>query len=370
MSLSKKIIKRLFLLLNFFVVFIYLLNCLAPFLHADKYWFIAILGLGFPILFFVLIIFFLGWLIVRSRWMRLSLITILLSWQQLAVAFSWHLKQPFTLTKAAGNLRVLQWNVSSWGQLNEEIKGSNNSRPLMFAEIKKYEADVLCFQEFLEAAKTDLSDAATTEMKKIGYPYYYYVPDKSEFEDKETGMVIFSKYPITHTGIFDFGEDESVQQLIYTDIFINGQTIRIFTIHLQSVRFGPEEYESLNQIRHRKKDGFKDSRTIVGKLKKGYKFRSLQADIVNDFVKKSPYPVILCGDFNDVPNSYTYFTIKGNMQDAFLQKGDGIGRTFRFISPTLRIDYIFADKKFTVNQYHRITVPYSDHYSIMADLGF
>ena len=370
MSLSKKIIKRLFLLLNFFVVFIYLLNCLAPFLHADKYWFIAILGLGFPILFFVLIIFFAGWLIVRSGWMLLSLIAILLSWQQLAVAFSWHLQQPFTLTKAAGNLRVLQWNVSSWGQLNAEIKGSNGNRPMMFAEIKKYDADVLCFQEFLEAAKTDLFDPATKEMKKIGYPYYYYIPGNSKLEDNETGMVIFSKYPITHTGTFDFGEDESVQQLIYTDILINGQTIRVFTIHLQSVRFGREEYESLNQIRHRKKDGFKDSRTIVGKLKKGYKFRSQQADIVNDFVKKSPYPVILCGDFNDVPNSYTYFTIRGNLQDAFLEKGDGIGRTFRFISPTLRIDYIFADKKFTVNQYHRITVPYSDHYSIMADLGF
>ena len=370
MSLSKKIIKKLFITLNIFVAFIYLLTCLTPFLNAGKFWFIAILGLIFPLLFFALLIFFAVWLIAWSRWCLISLIAILLSWKQVAVAFSWHLQQPFTLTKATGNLRVLQWNVSSWGELNKEVKGGTSYRPLMFAEVKKYEADVLCFQEFLELGKTDLSDPATAEMKKIGYPYYYYVPGNSELEDSETGMAIFSKYPITSTGIFDFGEDDSVQQLIYADILINGQTIRVFTIHLQSVRFGPEEYESLNQIKHRKKDGFKDSRTIVGKLKKGYKFRSLQADIVNDLVKKSPYPVILCGDFNDVPNSYTYFTIKDNMQDAFLQKGAGIGRTFRFISPTLRIDYIFADKKFTVNQYHRLTVPYSDHYGIMADIDF
>ena len=48
--------------------------------------------------------------------------------------------------------------------------------------------------------------------------------------------------------------------------------------------------------------------------------------------------------------SYTYFTVRGDMQDAFLKKGFGIGRTFSALSPTLRIDYIFADKNFKINQ--------------------
>lgn len=370
MSLSKKIVHKLFITLNIFIVFIYLLACLVPYLNAGKFWFIAILGLVFPILALMVFIFMTGWLLFRSRWTLLSLIALLLSWQQLAVVFAWHTTQPFTLTKSPNNLRILSWNVSSWDELNKSVKGGKSYRALMLAEIKKSNADVLCFQEFFESRNIRLFAPTIIELQNMGYPYHYYLPSYSEIKDGELGMAIFSKYPITDTGFFDFGHDDDVQQLIYTDILVNNQTIRVFTIHLQSVRFGQQEYESLNKIKHSEKDGFKDSKTIVSKLKRGYKARSLQADIVNDYVKKSPYPVILTGDFNDVPNSYTYFTIKGNLQDAFLKKGSGIGRTFRFISPTLRIDFIFTDKKFTINQYHRITVPYSDHNGHIADIGF
>jgi endonuclease/exonuclease/phosphatase family metal-dependent hydrolase len=85
-------------------------------------------------------------------------------------------------------------------------------------------------------------------------------------------------------------------------------------------------------------------------------------------INQSPYPVILCADFNDVPNSYTYFTVRGNLQDAFLLKGSGIGRTFTAISPTLRIDYILASNELSILQFNRVTKKYSDHYMLVADL--
>ena len=94
------------------------------------------------------------------------------------------------------------------------------------------------------------------------------------------------------------------------------------------------------------------------------------AKIVKAQIAQSPYPAIITGDFNDVPNSNTYFTIKGKLQDCFLEKGFFIGRTFRFISPTLRIDYILANKSFKVNQFRVIHVPFSDHYPIEADLEY
>lgn len=90
--------------------------------------------------------------------------------------------------------------------------------------------------------------------------------------------------------------------------------------------------------------------------------------MIADITANSPHPIVLCGDLNDVPNSYIYNTIKGDMQDAFLQKGFGIGRTFNSISPTLRIDYIFADKRIRISQFKRITTNYSDHYMIVADM--
>jgi len=82
-----------------------------------------------------------------------------------------------------------------------------------------------------------------------------------------------------------------------------------------------------------------------------------------------PHPVLLCGDFNDVPNSYTYFHIKGNLQDAFLQKGFGIGRTYTSLSPTLRIDYLLASDHFRVLQCKKVELPYSDHYPVITDVA-
>jgi endonuclease/exonuclease/phosphatase family metal-dependent hydrolase len=79
--------------------------------------------------------------------------------------------------------------------------------------------------------------------------------------------------------------------------------------------------------------------------------------------------VIVCGDFNDVPNSYAYQTIGENLQNVFAKKGVGIGRTFSFISPTLRIDNIFVADKIEVLQYQRIPKFLSDHYPIMADIA-
>jgi endonuclease/exonuclease/phosphatase family metal-dependent hydrolase len=111
-----------------------------------------------------------------------------------------------------------------------------------------------------------------------------------------------------------------------------------------------------------------DSRTIFSKLKRGIIYRKIQADIVKQVLEDSPYPFLFCGDLNDVPNSYTYFTIRGELQDAFLKKGIGVGRTFSSLAPTLRIDYIFADKNFAINQFNRVIKPYSDHYLILADV--
>jgi endonuclease/exonuclease/phosphatase family metal-dependent hydrolase len=83
---------------------------------------------------------------------------------------------------------------------------------------------------------------------------------------------------------------------------------------------------------------------------------------------KSPYPNIVSGDFNSVPGSFTYHRIKGDLQDTFLKKGAGLGNTYVGLSPTLRIDYILADKSFDVLQYKSPTLFLSDHFPVIADL--
>jgi endonuclease/exonuclease/phosphatase family metal-dependent hydrolase len=90
--------------------------------------------------------------------------------------------------------------------------------------------------------------------------------------------------------------------------------------------------------------------------------------MVHEVMGISPHPYLLCADLNDVPNSYAYATVRGGLQDAFLKKGFGIGRTFTGLSPTLRIDYIFANDQFRIKQFNRVAKNLSDHYMLVADV--
>ena len=149
---------------------------------------------------------------------------------------------------------------------------------------------------------------------------------------------------------------------------MNEDTVRIYNTHLQSLQFNRKDYDRLNKIAGIEDSLGANTRNIISKMRRGYSNRSIQARMVSDVLEDSPNPVILCADLNDVPNSYTYHTVRGTMQDAFLKKGFGIGRTFSGLSPTLRIDYIFADRRFKIMQFSRISKRLSDHYMLLADV--
>jgi endonuclease/exonuclease/phosphatase family metal-dependent hydrolase len=202
----------------------------------------------------------------------------------------------------------------------------------------------------------------------LGYPYYYFSYDNDGYL-QWYGQAIFSKYPLIDTGLVRYPKPSLPEALLHADIIFNGDTIRLYTTHLQSVQFQKKDYETIENIKSNNEEGIKNSRGVLSKLKRGVINRSGQADIVRKEINGSPYPFILTGDFNDVPNSYTYFTIKDDdLQDAFLMTGLGIGRTYSYIAPTLRIDYILTTKNFNITQFNRIIKNYSDHYMLVADV--
>lgn len=363
-------LKSFFVIINLCIIACFLLVGILPYINTGRYWYLALTGLIFPLIVFALLFFIIIWAFANSKWVWLSIIVLLLGMQQILAVFGFHLPKDFEAAKGENTLRVLQWNVSSWDQYNNKNVGELNYRPLMLDLVEIQNADVLCFQEFFESRDSKYMPKNIPPIVKMGYPYYYFVTSIGWEKDYETGVAIFSKYPIIDSAKFEYGKNSFAEHLIYIDIKVKDKIFRVLTTHLQSVRFDADDYQSLSKIKHSNKEGLKDSRTIVAKLKKGYTYRYSQAEIVHQQIEASPYPVIVCGDFNDVPNSNTYFKIKGRLQDTFLKTGFFIGRTFRFISPTLRIDYILSDKKFSVQQSQIIHVPYSDHYPVETDLGY
>jgi endonuclease/exonuclease/phosphatase family metal-dependent hydrolase len=291
---------------------------------------------------------------------------------QVYVCFGFHFTTSFNTTKAPETLRVLSWNLSSWGKTSKGNSSMTSYRTEMINEIINMGADVLCFQEFPFSKAANYNDSIVPELKEQGYKFSYFVRSKYELHlyksANVTGVAILSKYPVIDSNRFYYNKEGFTEPLIYADINFNNKIIRVFTTHLQSIRLENYDYDALYSLKKPSASMITKSRGILWKIKQGYIKRSGQAELLHEKIKASPNPAIVCGDFNDVPNSYTYFTASENLQDAFLKKGAGFGRTYRFISPTLRIDYILADKKFTVNQYQKKALWYSDHYPIMADI--
>jgi endonuclease/exonuclease/phosphatase (EEP) superfamily protein YafD len=152
------------------------------------------------------------------------------------------------------------------------------------------------------------------------------------------------------------------------DIVKGEDTIRVFNIHLQSLRFSRENLKYIDKPSVEDENAIKESKNIISKFRTGFLKRQKQADRIRAEIEISPYPVIVTGDFNDVPNSYAYHTIGRGMKNAFVEKGGGLGRTFSGISPVLRIDNIFADKRIDVLQFQLLKKKLSDHFPIIADV--
>jgi endonuclease/exonuclease/phosphatase family metal-dependent hydrolase len=169
--------------------------------------------------------------------------------------------------------------------------------------------------------------------------------------------------------------NKEAESTIKTDIVFKGDTLRLFNIHFQSFRFMPQDYVDFGKIKNQQDSGLIASKNIFRKMQSTFSMHGLQADFASEKFNDSPYPVIICGDLNDVPNSYAYSTIRGNRKDAFLEKGLGIGKTFtsatsRFLGklPTLRIDYILTDPRIETGQFTKVNKKLSDHFALVADI--
>lgn len=359
--------KRFFIYLNIIVVFFFLLSCLVPYLNPQKWWFISFLGLAFPFLLIIVMVFMAGWFIIlRPRLAVISGLALLLGIKSISVLIAFHRPGSFEIKKDPKKIRVVSWNVARFIELKRNTNKGSQTRLKMLELIKKQDADVLCLQEFHTSIDSSYYNNINA-VKELGYPYFFFSFDE-DGDNHYYSSIIFSRFPIIDSGLVRYPRPTLPDALIHADINVNGDTLRFYTTHLQSLQFSNKDYEKMSEIKEMDDSLLSNSKTIFSKLKRGVSYRSIQADIISQVLDNNPHPVIFCADLNDIPNSYTYFKVKGDMQDVFLKKGFGIGRTFTGLSPTLRIDYILTDKRFDISQFTRVTKKLSDHYMLVADL--
>ena len=354
-------------LINAIVLLLFLAICLVPFFTSGLGWILSTMGLAFPYLLLLVILFLIFWLLyLKRRIARIMLLVnigvLILGTAQIRAVIGFHFFADDNPLERSGDIRVMTWNVSSWDIRNWDAKNHQTDQPLMFDLIEQANPDVMLFQEFFNCTAPSIVVSYIDLLSKRGYPYYYFSPSSITVSGFfQSGLAIFSRYPLTDTVFVDLkgaGHSEGYQ---YADVTIEGKKYRIFNTHLESAGLNSDDLNAVGKV--------KGSGTIINKLRNSHQVRQAQAKDLKQKMNESPHPIIFGGDVDDVPNSSVYFYLRKGLQDAFIKKGSGLGRTFQFVAPTLRIDYLFFSENFTVNKFFIIEKNYSAHYPIVADIS-
>ena len=228
----------------------------------------------------------------------------------------------------------------------------------ILAEMRRQKVDVLCMQEYSDVS----GDKKNSESYKEYFPYM--AVGKSD-------MVIYSRYPIKGSKALLF--DDTNNSAMYADIDVNGNELRVFNVHLQTTGINRTLRQAAKLQEQGAMAGYEvpNNRVlsaIFGNYTMGMLFRSGQANLIANEKRNSPKPSILCGDFNDVPYSYVYNTMIGDMVDGFKECGSGWMYTFRG-RKAVRIDYIFHDESLKGLSYYKSDITNSDHLPVFMKIA-
>ena len=363
----RQFLKKALFQINIIVAVLLGLSYLAVFVNPQYFWPIAFLGLLYPLFLLFNIVFVIVWAIKLKPQVFLSFVMIALGWNFMGryAQFDVSLLKKKEVINEAKTFKVLTFNVRLFDRYNW-AKDKETSHEI-FQFIQKESPDIICFQEFFTHSKGDLSEKEIVDhLRKTNYHHIKYTLSKTG--SSGFGIATFSKFPIAKMGEILFPKTYNL--CIFTDLVVHGDTIRIYNNHLQSIRFHKKNYDFIDSLKIRyNQEEIKGVLDITNRLKWAFERRANQAESVAAHVRLSPYPVIVCGDFNDSPVSYTYRTMRQKLNDAFVESGSGFGNTYLGKFPSYRIDYILLDKKFSVFNYRTPKLELSDHYPVLCRMS-
>lgn len=265
------------------------------------------------------------------------------------------------------DIKVMDYNCMLFDLYN--WSHNKQSRKIIFDMLQSESPDILCLQEFYTSEQAnDFNNIDTLrsflKTKNVHAEYTTTLRDSDHW-----GIATFTKYPVIRKGKIMFNT-RSNNICIYTDVLIEGDTVRIYNAHLASLSFGKKEYKFIDDLHNKEYNdvGMAESKNIIKRLKEGFLKRAEEAELIATHMRSCCYKLILCGDFNDTPSSFAYHLLSENLRDAFKEAGNGIGKTYNGNLPLLRIDYILHSPDFDCYDYNRVTESLTDHFPIYCYL--
>ncbi len=331
------LINKILFFLNSILAAILFLSYFLPYVSPNTIPSFGVFSLLVPMLIVVNVLFFIYWIVKFKKQFFLS---------GLILGIGWLFSSPFYKLSEKkillnNDIKIMSYNVRTFNfyKWNEDILTAQKT----FDFIAEKNSDFLCIQEFYESPKINFT-----------YPYKYI---KTKSKTDKFGLAIYSKYKIINSGSLDF--KNSTNNAIFIDIVKEEDTIRIYNLHLESLKINP----------NKENFGEKSSEKLFKRLEKSFQKQAIQTKQFLTHEQQFKGKKIICGDFNNTAYSWVYKQISKNKKDAFIEAGSGIGKSFNYPFP-MRIDFILVDNSIEVNQYRTFKVKYSDHFPIMARINF
>lgn len=319
-----------------------LLAYVLPYIPPKTFPFLAILNLGLPVLLIINIAFLLYWVIKLKFQFLLSFIVLVLGFNHILSLYRF---SPEGDKKSAKNdFSLMSYNVRQFNRF-DWIKNDTLTESIL-GFIKDKSPDIVCIQDYYQKDAVDFSD----------YKYQYKAFKKHKTKSSKFGQAIFSKFPIVNSGDLKF--PDTYNNAIYTDLKIGTDTIRVFNIHLESLKINPSVSELQKE----------NSEKLITRVGESFRKQQLQTEALLNELKTTPYKTIIAGDLNNSAFSYVYQKISTGYVDAFKVAGKGFGKTFVFDFIPLRIDVVLVDPDFEVKSFENYDIQLSDHYPIMTNL--
>ena len=321
------------------VVALFLTTLFVPSLDPRQHGEVSTLGLVAPIIYAMQAALTLYWIVRWRPFIAFVMVFVsLLGVFQLSLFYKLELRRVYSEPNLKPRydkkaLKVMSYNVRSFIDDNRERQLDS-----IVKIIKAVNPDILCLQEM---GFSDIADSLLEPLK----------PMPHSLSRVNLSPAIYSRYPIIKASRMD-----TLKNFVWADIVIkkdknNEDTIRVFNNHLHSTAIRRDDSNYIENHEYLEGDSLGKVHSMVKRLTENNRVRAEQADTLAALVAASPYPVIVCGDFNDTPVSYTYRTVARKLNDPYRKVGRGYSHTYRGFFDMLRIDYIFYSDEFEALSY-------------------
>ncbi len=348
-SLISILFDTVMVIISLFVFAAMSLTLVTSYYDPSLSWVFPVLGLVSPAVYIVTALLAFYWVI---RWRLLFAILLLLPLLVGAPSISRYFKietsNHYGEPSKRGVIKLLSYNVK--GLVNDSGKVSTQE---ISEYIDQVRPDIVCFQEF-----------QSSRMKEADKPQIF----SKYYQAQTNGLAIYSRYKILDSSGDLIHSDFDSGSGMWADMLVGSDTLRLYNIHLQSTAITVSDDEYIRKMEFIR-DSLGDDKLIgmLSRFRNSSIGRAAQADTIALSIEQSPYRVIVCGDFNDTPNSYTYRKISHGLQDAFQEVGVGYSHTFRGFLNLLRIDYVLVERPTQILSYEVAdSVQLSDHLPVIT----